>query len=275
VAAGLLIVNPRAGSRRPDADELAAEARRRGIEVHVLRPGDDPAVIARAADAGALGIAGGDGSLAQVAEVALDLGCPFVCVPFGTRNHFARDAGLDRDDVLAALDAFEDGRELSVDVGRVNGRVFLNNVSLGVYARLVHHRERRRRRREALARVRALTLLLTDRQPVRLQLEGEEVRARVVLVANNAYALDLFSGRSARALRLGERDRLDEGLLHVYMSESLLPHEWLDRTCERLTIESARPRIRAAIDGEPAELRSPIELAIEPRALRLLLPGRR
>ena len=151
----------------------------------------------------------------------------------------------------------------------------MNNVSLGLYARLVHHREDRPRRREALARLRALALLVTDRHPVRLRIGDEQFEARVVLVANNAYALDLFSSRSARALRLGERERLDEGLLHVYVPDSVLPREWLDRTCTHLTIESARPGVRAAIDGEPAELESPIELSIEPRALRLLLPERR
>jgi diacylglycerol kinase family enzyme len=265
--AGLLIVNPGAGSARPDADELATEARRRGIEVHVLASGDDPAAIARAADAEVLAMAGGDGSLSQVAEVAIDRGLPFACVPFGTHNHFARDAGLDRDDPFAALDAFAGGREQLIDVGRVNGRVFLNNVSLGLYARLVHHRERRRRRREILARARALALLVADRHPLQLRLDGEAVSARVVLVANNAYTLDLFS--------IGERERLDEGLLHVYVPETVLPQEWLDRTCTRLTIESTGRPVRAAIDGEPAELRSPIELAIKPRALRLLLPERR
>ena len=84
--AGLLIVNPRAGSARPNADELATETRRRGIQVHVLASGDDPAAIARAADADVLAMAGGDGSLAQVAEVAIDRRLPFVCVPFGTHN---------------------------------------------------------------------------------------------------------------------------------------------------------------------------------------------
>jgi diacylglycerol kinase family enzyme len=267
VAAGLLIVNPRAGSARPDTDELEAEARRRGLQVHVLGTGDDAAAIARSADVPAVGMAGGDGSIGPVAKVAVERDLPFVCVPLGTRNHFARDAGLDRDDPFAALRAFEGGVERRVDVGRVDGRVFVNNVSLGLYARLVHHREDRRRRRETLARLRALALLVTDRHPVRVRIGDEHVEARVVVVANNAYALDLFS--------IGERERLDEGLLHVYVPDSLLPHEWLDRTSSRLTIDSARPRIRAAIDGEPAELESPIDLAIEPAALRLLVPRQR
>src|SRR5947199_8436762 len=101
-----LIINPRSGSGNPNADELAAEARARGIEAHVLAPGEDPARLARASAAEALGVAGGDGSLAPVAEVALERGAAFAAVPFGTRNHFARDLGIDPNDSLGASAAF-------------------------------------------------------------------------------------------------------------------------------------------------------------------------
>src|SRR5262245_883981 len=116
--AGLLLINPRSG-KGPDASELAREAERRGIAAHLLGSGDDAAEIARGSDASALGMAGGDGSLAAVAAVALERDLPFVCVPFGTRNHFARDVDLDRRDPFAALGAFETRRELRVDVGRI------------------------------------------------------------------------------------------------------------------------------------------------------------
>ena len=90
---GLLIVNPQSGKRGPSAAELEHEAARRGLDVHVLAPGDDPQAVAREAT-GPIGVAGGDGSLGAVAEVALERDLPFVCIPFGTRNHFARDIGL-------------------------------------------------------------------------------------------------------------------------------------------------------------------------------------
>src|SRR6185295_16148449 len=102
--AGFLIVNPRSGDES-DTDELLAAAEQRGVRVHVLRDGDDVAEVARAAPEGPVGIAGGDGSLAAVAEACLERDSPFVCVPFGTRNHFARDIGLARDDPVGALDA--------------------------------------------------------------------------------------------------------------------------------------------------------------------------
>src|SRR5438132_14043873 len=121
--AGFLLVNPRAGDDRPATDVLLEEARKRGIRTHVFHEGEDPFELARQADADALGVAGGDGSLAPVAAAALEGDLPFVCVPFGTYNHFAWDAGLDRSDPIGALDAFV-GRERRVDVGRAGpGRV--------------------------------------------------------------------------------------------------------------------------------------------------------
>src|SRR5438874_1455554 len=256
---GLLIVNPRSGRGMPDAGELVAEARRLGIETHLLQPGEDPTGVARRGPAEVLGIAGGDGSLAAVAEVALEREAAFVCVPFGTRNHFARDLGLDRDEPVAALGAFR-GTERRIDVGRADGRLFLNNVSLGVYARLVHRRERQRRRREALARVRAWAILLTRREPLGLTVDGEPVETRLVLIANNAYALDFPS--------LGARERLDGGKLHLY-----LPGD--ERAADRFVVDAAAGRVEAAVDGEPEVLPTPIEFRIEPRALRVLVPDGR
>jgi diacylglycerol kinase family enzyme len=209
-------------------------------------------------------MAGGDGSLAPIAQVALERDVPFVCVPFGTRNHFARDLGLDRDDPITALDAFP-GSERRIDVGRIRDSLFLNNVSLGVYAALVHRREGHRRRRDAFARLRALLLTLTNRDSLGLTIDGEPVEAQVALVSNNDYRLELFS--------LGERERLDEGRLHLYLARGWRVSEWEERACTSLTIDSARHRIKAAVDGEPAAFQTPLEFRIEPQALRVLVPG--
>jgi diacylglycerol kinase family enzyme len=261
--AGLLIVNPRSGSESPSAEELAEEARRRGVEVHLFRPGEDLEAIARDAKADALGMAGGDGSLAPVAAEAIERDLPFVCVPFGTRNHFARDLGLDRDDPLAALDAFG-GTERRVDVGRVSGRVFLNNVSLGMYAQLVHEREEHQRRRETLARARAVLIALRHFSTRGLSVDGEPIRCRVLLVSNNDYKLDLLS--------VGERERLDEGLLHLYAGSGILRASWTERSGERFTVDARAGALRTAIDGEPARLETPLEFEVAPLALRVLVP---
>jgi diacylglycerol kinase family enzyme len=266
--AGFLIVNPRSGSARPDVAQLGGEARVRGIDVHVLEPGDDLVAIAHAAGAGALGMAGGDGSLDAVAAVALERDIPLVCVPYGTRNHFARDLGLDPDDPIAALDAFATGSERRIDIGRVGERVFLNNVSLGLYARLVHRREHHRRRRDALARLRALWLVTRHRQPITLTVDGESLRARALLVSNNRYELDVLS--------LGERPRLDEGSLYLYVAGGLLPRHWDGPTARReLTIDGPGGTMTAAIDGDPVELELPARFTIEPHALRVLVPQSR
>jgi diacylglycerol kinase family enzyme len=209
-------------------------------------------------------VAGGDGSLAPIAEVAVERDLPFVCIPFGTRNHFARDLGLDRDDPIGALGAFGGG-ERRIDVGRVGTRLFLNHVSLGAYASLVHRRERHRRRRNALARLRALLLTIRTREPLGLAIDDEPVEADVALVSNNRYTLELFS--------LGERERLDEGKLHLYLASGWRVSEWEERVASSLTIDAARHRIEAAVDGEPALVETPLEFSIQPRALRVLVPS--
>ncbi|MFL5945525.1 MAG: diacylglycerol/lipid kinase family protein [Gaiellaceae bacterium] len=254
--ASLLIINPSSGRGGPDPDELRREAESLGIHTHLLQPREDPAAVANESDADVLGIAGGDGSLAAVADVALERDALFVCVPYGTRNHFARDLGLDRNDAPAALHAFE-GSERRVDVGRADERLFLNNVSLGVYARLVHRREHHRRRRQAFARLRAWAILLTHRDPLGITIDGDAIETRVVLVANNAYTIDLPT--------IGARERLDEGALHLYVPGD-------ERVGERFVVDSAQGRLQAAVDGEPDVLETPIEFTIEPRALRVLVP---
>jgi diacylglycerol kinase family enzyme len=259
-----LIVNPHSGEEA-GLEELLAATRAREIETHVLARGDDLEQIASSADADVLGMAGGDGSLAAVASVCLEREIPFVCIPFGTRNHFARDLGLDRDDPVGALDAFTAGHEKLVDIGRVNDRVFLNNVSLGAYAGLVHRREHHRRRRVALARIRAFGGLVKHRHPLALTVDGEPVETRIALISNNAYDLEPAT--------FGERSRLDAGELHLYLTTALFRPEWRDHAGGAFAIDASDQRLEAAIDGEPDELETPIEFRIEPRALRVLVPS--
>lgn len=261
---GLLLINPRAGTESPTTEELRDEALARGIDAHVLEEGENVAQLARDGEVDILGAAGGDGTVASVAAVAVERDLPFVVVPYGTRNHFARDLGLDRDDPLAALAGFE-GEERRVDVGRAGERRFLNNVSLGIYASLVHRREHHRRRRQALAGLRALWLSLRRRPGLWATIDGEPVEARIVLVANNAYELSLFS--------IGEREQLDQGRLYLYAAKGWLPSAWDERSGRRFTIDAKAEKLQAAVDGEPVELETPLELSVEPGALRVLVPS--
>jgi diacylglycerol kinase family enzyme len=163
-----------------------------------------------------------------------------------------------------ALDAFADGDERRIDLAQVNGRVFLNNVSLGMYAQLVHEREKHRRRRETLARARAVLIAFRHLSPRGLSIDGEPIRCRVLLVSNNAYELDVLS--------VGERERLDEGLLYLYAGSGILRASWTERSGKRFAVDARAGSLRAAIDGEPARLETPLEFEIDPGALRVLVP---
>jgi len=261
-----LLINPSSGGGSPSADELASAAREHGVEPHLLEPGDDSRELALRSGAEIVGMAGGDGALAPVAAAALETGASFVCIPFGTRNHFARDVGLDRNDPLAALAAFDAGREKHIDVGRVGDRLFLNNVSFGAYARLVHRREHHRRRGEALARAKALLAVARKRRRLHARVDGETIDARVLFVGNNRYEVELFT--------LVERRRLDAGELDLWAAAGLWPTAWDERSASSFRIELPVARVVAAIDGEPALLEPPLELESLAGALRLLVPGR-
>ena len=169
------------------------------------------AAVARGADA--LAMAGGDGSQAIVAAIAAEHDLPYACIPAGTRNHFALDLGVDRDDVVGALDAFVDGGERRVDLAEVNGRVFVNNVSLGLYAEAVQ--------REGYRDAKLRTILDTVPDvlgpgaaragpaagPART---GSAQRsAAVILVSNNRYRLGRAVGSGTRPThrRRPARDR--------------------------------------------------------------------
>jgi len=230
-------------------------------------------------------MAGGDGSLGAVASVAVDHDLPFACIPFGTRNHFARDLGLDGDDPIGALAVFS-GRERRVDVGSVGEIVFVNNVSLGLYASLVHDSAGATKNRLRAGMRMFPAAFGRSRQPLDLTLDDGGRAARlpafIVLVANNDYALDAISD-------LGGRSRLDEGRLHAYVVEAvgrfrlavLLGRAlagrvgevrgYSDHSAETLQVDARRPRVHVAVDGEPAVLPAPLDFRIRPRALRVLV----
>ena len=271
----VLFVNPRSGGGKAARAGLAERARDMGIDAIVLRPGDDLAtLVGEAVEAGAdaLGVAGGDGSLAVVAAAALGHGLPFVCVPAGTRNHFALDVGVDRRDLLGSLDAFTDGVERRIDVAEVNGRLFLNNVSLGIYGDAV--------RQPAYRDAKARTLIETAAHVLGpsaaadgLQVADSDGRRHldpaVVLVSNNPYRLDEQHG-------LRGRPRLDTGLLGIVvlgepserpflLSAKLRWREW---TAPSFVVE-AGSSVAAGIDGEAARLEPPLRFQIRPAALKV------
>ena len=210
----VLFINPWSGGGKAAKVGLAEQAAARGIRSVELHRGDDLEQLvndAVAAGADGLAAAGGDGTQAIVATAAAKHGLPYACIPAGTRNHFALDLGVDRDDVVGALDAFVDGGEHVVDLGEVNGRVFVNNVSMGLYAEAVQHKGYRN------AKIRTLL----DTVPVALGPSNSALDLRwaapdgtahtsaaTILVSNNPYRL-------GHAVGSGTRPRMDAGRLGV------------------------------------------------------------
>jgi diacylglycerol kinase family enzyme len=265
----VLFVNPKSGGGKAERAGLAEQARSRGIDVVALGPGDTLATLAQeaaAAGADALGMAGGDGSLAVVAAVAVAHDLPFVCVPAGTRNHFALDVGVDRHDLVGSLDAFADGVERRIDVAEVNGRLFLNNVSLGIYGDAVQHPGYRDAKARTLLET-ATEVLGPSASVTDLQLVDDAGRQHrdpaVVLVSNNPYALD-------RPFLAGRRLALDGGRLGIVVLERPRAGEPPGRSWTATSLEVTAPTaVAAGIDGEAVELRPPLRFAVRPAALRV------
>lgn len=280
--AGVLLVNPRSGDAAAVRLGLATAAAERGIRVVTLAPGDDLGGLAEqaAADgADVLGMAGGDGSQAVVAATAARHGIAFACVPAGTRNHFALDLGLDRGDVLGALDAFTDAVERTVDLGQVNGRVFVNNASVGVYAEVVRSEAYRGAELQTWGRL-LPDLIGPAAAPPDLVFDGPDGRPctgmSLVLVSNNPYRL-------TRLGRAGGRPRMDSGRLGVLAARvrgaaagrpatSLRRfadlREWSPSDVE---LRSAAP-VPVGLDGESLVLTPPLRFTSLPGVLRVRLP---
>jgi diacylglycerol kinase family enzyme len=270
----VLFLNPKSGGGKATRAGLAERARERRIDVIVVRPDDDlAALVADAVACGtdALGVAGGDGSLAVVAAAALAHALPFICVPAGTRNHFALDLGLDRHDLVGSLDAFTVAVERRIDVAEVNGRLFLNNVSLGVYGDAVRQPKYRDAKARTLLET-AAHVLGPSAAAVDLQLVDDRgqphLNPAVVLVSNNPYSLD-----PPRAP--GTRPTLDSGQLGVIVLDTPRAgrspgQRW---TSARLEVTAPAP-VHAGIDGEAVDLTPPLRFEIRSGALRVRIPSR-
>jgi diacylglycerol kinase family enzyme len=265
----VLFMNPKSGGGKAARADLGRRARDRGIDVIVLRPDDNfVALVGEAVDGGAdaLGVAGGDGSLAVVAAAAVAHGLPLICVPAGTRNHFALDVGVDRRDLVGSLDAFTDGVERRIDAAEVNGRLFLNNVSLGIYGDAVRQPTYRDAKARTLLET-ATEVLGPSAATVDLRLVDDRGRAHrnpaVVLVSNNPYSLD-------PAGAAGSRPTLESGELGIIVLDRLHAGQRPGRTWTATRLEVSAPApVHAGIDGEAVELAPPLEFVIAPRALQV------
>jgi diacylglycerol kinase family enzyme len=289
-------MNPRSGGGKVARFRLVERAREAGAQVRLTRPDQDAASLAAAAiaeGAAILGAAGGDGTVAAVAAVAAEARRPLVVIPAGTRNHFARDLGLNIRNPAAALTALRAGDAARVDLGRVGSRVFVNNVSFGVYADALLTPGYREAKARTFAEV--APGYLDGQQNVNATVDtpqGPVDFPQVVLVSNNPY-------HTATLRYLGHRFALDTGQLGGIVLKrpagapppDLLPRVRRDLrrqgragppgegiitwTAARITLHGTASQLPAGIDGESALLNLPIVCEIHPRALHVLLPAQR
>jgi diacylglycerol kinase family enzyme len=285
----VLVLNPRSGSAQAVREQLLEAAGRYGIRLDEAAAPAGLVALARQAvanGADVLGVAGGDGSLAAVAAVAIEAQLPFVCVPAGTRNHFAGDLGLDRADPAAAIEAFVAGPERRVDVASVGERLFLNNASIGIYAALVHEPSYRDDWLEAVSGV-LERMLERDVLPVQVSFRDGSGnhwdQVLVLFVSNNPHPLTGLGGRprldagmlEVSALRRTEGQELGRALEDLFYSRYQAGHGWARWTTTSLEVDAPSGRLEVGIDGEPAVVDTPVELKIHAGALRVLLPPSR
>ncbi|WP_433727689.1 diacylglycerol/lipid kinase family protein [Actinoplanes sp. CA-051413] len=278
-----LVMNPRSGDGKVVRFGLQARAEAMGAEVALLDgPGIvDVAALARdavARGADLLGVAGGDGTQALVAGIAAEHDLPFVVVSAGTRNHFALDLGLDREDPATCLQALVDGVETRVDLGLIGGRTFVNNASFGAYAEIVQSPQYRGDKTRT-----TLDLLpdqLAGHRGARLSVHVADVTVegpQAVLVSNDPYGSTDLAG-------LGRRSRLDScvlGVVAVSVASARQAVGLLRRsrqqglvrfTAAEVVIDADAAEIPVGIDGESVLLRTPVRCCTVPRALRVRLP---
>ncbi|MGV9454407.1 diacylglycerol/lipid kinase family protein [Streptomyces sp. NPDC003635] len=292
-ARAVIVANPRSGGGKLARYGLLQRAEDLGAQVWTTSAQRDAASLARTAveeGAPVLGVAGGDGTVSAVAAVAADAGRPLVVVPAGTRNHFARDLGLDLKDPGRALDALADGEPAQVDLGRLGSRVFVNNVSFGVYADALLEPGYRQDKPRAFTAV--APGYVKGEQGVRARLDspfGSVEFPQVVLISNNPYHL-------ATPLWLGRRFSLTTGELGVIVLKRPAPGppDLLRRlrgelrrpargdgpasegvlvwSAPGITLHGDAGHLDAGIDGEAVRLPLPVVCAVRPGALRVLLP---
>ncbi|GGS92047.1 hypothetical protein GCM10010270_75280 [Streptomyces violaceus] len=281
-----ILLNPRSGGGKVGKFSLKEKAEELGAQVVLLDPDhhQDVTALAKAAvadGADLLGVAGGDGTQAMVAAVAAEHGLPFLVISAGTRNHFAMDLGLDRDDPSTCLDALTDGVELRVDLGFADGRPFVNNASFGVYGAVVQSPGYRDDK--VGAALERLPELLTRQSGPRLTASADGTTIadpQAVLVSNNAYRMDDPFG-------FGRRERLNSGKLGVLAvrvdsaveaAELLLsprPEGLTVLTAQHVVVDADEPHLEVGLDGEALTLPAPVHCRIARRALRVRVPRNR
>jgi len=291
-----ILLNHRAGraQRARVREQLVRYLREHGIEavVHEVRAGEEITSLARQAVLSGertVVAAGGDGTVGAVAAALVDTEATMAVLPVGTLNHFAKELDIPLG-LEAAVEIALTGAIRAIDVGEVNGRVFVNNSSLGLYSAIVFERERRRRRGWSKWLAMAWASLSVPRRlpSLSVYLEAGGGGARVVtpflFVGNNEYMVEGF--------RFGRRRSLDEGRIWVFVApppssrwkavrltlRALFKRDRRDRDFKvfqtrELRVETIREQVRVALDGEIFRVPPPLRYRSRPLALRVRVPA--
>ena len=290
-----VIVNAGSGcGRAPDCGDLESKFRERGVDAQVTvvdEGGQISETAARALSerASAVVAGGGDGTVSAIASHLAGTGVPLGVLPMGTLNHFAKDMGIPLE-LDAAIDVIAQGRQVDVDTGEVNGRVFINNSSLGLYPDIVLDRERQRRRlgRGKWRALVAACIHAARRYPVlalHIDMNGKALdrRSSFIFIGNNEYRMEGFE--------IGERERVDAGKLSLYVTQrtgrfgllrlavrALLGRLHQARDFDMLTapamvVRTPHRQVRVAIDGEVNLMQPPLNYRVRQGALRVLVPA--
>lgn len=290
-----VIVN--AGSGSVLGDETAQSLRERFIafgikaEVQLARTGREIVQLAREAaesDADLIVAGGGDGTISTIAIEAASAGKTLGILPLGTLNNFSKDLGIPQN-LNAAVRVIAQGEVQQIDLAECNGRIFINNSSIGLYPKMVARREHQQQKlgRGKWAAAFWASLRLFRVSPflkVDIELDGKvfERKTPFVFVGNNEYEMDMYN--------IGRRPSLGEGKLSLYFLHregrwGLVMLLWKTVTrglkqwkdfeavaTEHVTIRSKRRRIRVAFDGETSILQPPLDYRIRPKALKVIVP---
>jgi YegS/Rv2252/BmrU family lipid kinase len=289
-----VIINAGSGSGNNEdvRDRLAELLKEAGITARILlaRTGAEVEELAQQAarnDVDTIAAGGGDGTINSVAAVALRANKKLAVLPFGTMNHFAKDLNIPFD-LEGAVQTIVQGGVAEIDVGEVNGHIFLNNSSLGLYPSIVREREKQERLGSgkwpafvwaALAVLRRYPFL-----DIRLSIDGKAFTGRTpfVFIGNNEYEME--------TLNIGGRRRLDGGELSLYMTNNTSrwglvrlalralfggltqEKDFLALGTDEIWIGTKHKRVRVALDGEVTVMQPPLHYRVLPRKLSVRVP---
>ena len=263
------------------------------VILHFVTDGREVVKLAREAmqnGATLIVAAGGDGTINAVASVLVGTETILGVLPVGTLNHFGRDLGIP-EEMDEAIKNLKEGSELAIDVGDVNGRIFLNNLGLGLYPEIVRRREERQTRGESKWIAAALASIRSLRDYHRLALQitagGKELsrKTSIVFLGNNEYTIE--------GPNIGTRTRLDAGIMCLYLTgetsalkliglsvSALLGILPLNPNYEKiltgdLWIRSRHRTLNVTLDGEVIQVEPPLHCRVHPKALRVRVPKER